>query len=285
MEQQNILMPFDMAFRKNQEIRPCSFDASTNFELVQDEYGNLTKLLGLQTKLLWFHTYCAEQGKTGRIECDDYEILQNEAQGTGIVLAKARVIIDNQVVATGCGSAGFSFTSTDQSRSNVLQAASGSALTRALGYAGFGAISSMDIPNGPVPGPVGQPATLPYQIPDTPTVPPVMQPTAPQGYQHTVGNNGAPAGNPMGDQTSLFGNPTPPAVTVSSQEQLMNAAKAEIWPLKGQFQGKTLGELLATSPRQILWAVDGWKPRDPNQQRIQDAAKLLYPEAKNRCGK
>ena len=56
-------------------------------------------------------------------------------------------------------------------------------------------------------------------------------------------------------------------------------AKQTVYPGRGIYSGKTLGEILASSPKQILWIADKY----PNPT-VKEAASLLVPEARRLTG-
>lgn len=257
---------FELAFEKNKAIRACSYDPAANFEYVQDPYGVTKVYLAAQYKNLWFHTYCTETGKSGHIESDDYSIMIFEAFGTGLVAAKARVYINGEMAGSGSSGAAFKLNNEDHSMDGAIQTATGGAQSRALSNAGFGAISSYEIfepqkPNG---------TDLPYEFPEDPAIVGNGNPNPAGAYA----NSGAPAvapRNPMpgtgngikasdnastvsagpNQQMAFFGN-TAPAPAADPVE----AAKNVIWPRSGHYSGKTLGELLAECPNQIIFIAE-----------------------------
>lgn len=249
----NEMTSFNMALQKSCAVRPCSYSPLENFEPVEDEYGR-RKILSLPYKLLWFHTYCAEKGLEGHVEADDFSIVSypptgSSMLGTAIVTAKARVYINGKLVATASAGKGFVIDNTPM-MDGAIQAASGSALSRALSNAGFGCISADDS-DGPAPS---NPETLPFAFPDSPA--PVMS-AAPSLPTAVV--------PPIPQQ------PTDP----------LGTAKTMVWSGRGVHSGKSLGEILATSPNTIIWIAECWNGTGP----VKEAALMLLEEAKRRCGK
>lgn len=276
MSENTITTPFDRAFAHNVALRPCGFNPGENFESYVDENGNVKNLLGSSVKMLWFQSYCEQANVRGRVESDDYTILIFESAGTGMVSAKARVFIDDICVATGCASKGF-ILNQPTTMDSAIQNATGSALSRALGYAGFGSVASYEpsavnpaTPSGIVGG------ELPFTGPNEPAPAVVQNPpaAAPAG---TVNQTNA-AGDPQ--QTSLFAGNNAPVQVSNVQADPLAAAKAVIWP-SGLNAGKTFGTVLATSPNDIIWMAEKSKKTGP----AKDAAIALLPEAKKLCGK
>lgn len=271
MNENKNITPFDKAFAQNFAIRACSYDPTENFEPVTDEFGT-RRILGLPYKLLWFHTYCAEKGIEGHVESDDFSITAYETSGTAIVTAKARVIMNGKVVATA--SAGKSFIlNNNNMMDGAVQAATGSALSRALGNAGFGAISSNELDGAPhvIPNPTHTNAPLPYT------------------FGAGAGNAAAPAApptpgtNPGSSAPGQSGGPAAPAPEQQSslpQTGPIAAAKAVICPC-GPKKGMPYGDVLAVAPSQIIWIAEKWNKPGPEL----DAAKVLYDEARKKCGK
>lgn len=270
MNEASNMTPFDKAFAQNLAIRACQYNPTENFESVTDEFGT-RKILALPYKLLWFHTYCAEKGIEGYVESDDFSITAYESSGTAIVTARARVIMNGKVVATG--SAGKSFILNNSNMMDgAVQAATGSALSRALGNAGFGTISSNEL-NG-----------------SAPVVPDPNQQNAPLPYTFSAGNNctaptncnnpGTSSGPSAPDQSSSSPAPAPDQQSFLPQPDPIAAAKAVICPC-GPKKGMPYGEVLAIAPSQIIWIAENWKKTGPEL----DAAKALLDEAKKKCGK
>lgn len=295
--------PFQKAFAHNLAIRPCGFDPSENFDVYEDvEQGRVKFLLGLDYKKLWFHSYCQNNNVSGRYEDDDYIIQIFEAAGTGMVSAKARVYLNDACVGTGCASKGF-YLNNPQSMESVIQNATGSALSRALSNAGFGAICS----NEPdvLPGGNLTPVNLPYHVPDGLNSDPAAQPSGGSSEANQPPVNTNPGQNPMSGpggqnvnapganqyQNPATGNPGQqygPGPNSRSQQAPAHApqvdpvkAKSVLWPCSGYYAGKTLGEVLAVAPAKIMWLAEEYK----KACEAKYAAKVLLPEARRACGK
>lgn len=149
------MAPFQMAMRKNAETRPCSFDPADLYTPYPSSQGgsifsngtqNTGSYLSLSLKQVWLYTYCNEHGIKPRIECDDVKIhMLNPVTGTGIVIAKARIYLDDTLAASDAACKKFSL-GDPISLDSAIQMATGNALSRALSSAGFGCISSIDAP-------------------------------------------------------------------------------------------------------------------------------------------
>lgn len=252
---------FDAALQKSCTVRSCSYSPLENFEPVMDEFGE-RKILSLPYKLLWFHTYCNENGMEGHVEADDFSLVSYPSSGNGsdsvctaIVTARAKVYINGKIVATASAGKSFVIGNTVM-MDGAIQAASGSALSRALSNAGFGCISAAESPESPAPT---QPETLPFSLLDS-TVPPMSS-------------------------AASFVPPSQPTIAPPPVHQPVSDpvadAKAMVWGGRGIHNGKMLGEILATSPNTIIWIAESWSGTGP----IKDAAMVLLEEAKKRCGK
>ena len=191
------------------------------------------------SKALMFFDYCRKKGLNGRIINDEVQLhLMGEF---GLVAAKAYVYIGDMLL--GSGAAGQTFKVGNIPEMDcTIQTASGLAKSRALSNAGFGIVSQFKL--------------------------------QPQGGQLPVGS--IPAGNPPAPAT---GSPVqqPAAVPVPVPAQAVQEDPLKLWA-KGVFwprEKMTMGELLATNPKRILWAAESM----PGNGDVKKAAKLLYREA------
>lgn len=289
----NNLSPFEQAFLVNRQIRECSYDPSINFEVQEGADGKKVIILGLPYKLLWFHTYCSQNNLKGRIESDDFSVQFFDNHGTGMVTAKAKVIINDVVIATASASKGF-FLNNNLMMDAVVQNATGSAASRALSYAGFGCISASDLENLDLQNPSqSNPNVSAQELPthfaapvqNTGAVPPaVTSQSSPGQFGPAAVPNAPVTGNTVPEQTGIPGfHPNVPANGGNVVDPI-TAAKMVKWTWNGPNNGKTMGELLAMKPKDVIWAAEKARANNPESKAAVDAAKALYIEACQKCG-
>lgn len=275
------------ALNINAKIRPCCFDPATMIEYIPGNPDTNTPPLAYLSsgaKRLWFYDYCQQAGAVGSIlpDCNvNFNVMERDGKRYGYVIAKADVIINNVLIGSAKVGQAFDMSSLYE-LDNVVQMATGSAVSKALTNAGFGALPIADIemsnplhnyePNtdsfqaSANAGPFTNIVQAMGNVPNVPFGPFGSDP-------HT--------GNQVNGRT-----PTPhqsehsqPAVTgVAAPEEL---AKQTRWPLAGVNKNKTLGEVLATRPSDIEWLAQSWHGTGP----AKEAAKLLLPEALEKMGK
>lgn len=241
------------ALKANLEVYPVDFNPADYLELVRQETDNTPLyILPVSIKRLWFYAFCRKNGISGQIlpDCDiRYDMPAVDGRPAGYALARCAVIMNSVTVATAQVGQHF-YMDKVIDMDSVVQYATGLAQSKALTNAGFGVVSTSGIDD---PGLLPIPAGIPQyngNAPDADTVPPAA------AYAPSV--------------------PVPPAapVNMADPEARKQAAKAVKWTGTGHYQGKTLGEILATSPRGIIYAVErlGDSP-------LREAAKILYPDA------
>lgn len=106
---------------------------------------------------------------------------------------------------------------------------------------------------------------------------------APQVMQDSFfgSNNGfAPAPvppTPVASVSPAYQHPVPPVQVAPVQQDPLAEAKAMMWPGKGKFAGKTLGDILSApgAQKNLEWTVNEWTPRSNEGRAFQAAAKLL----------
>lgn len=257
------------AFGWNTKLVTSSYVPMIQAEQRMD--GSVSAFITTDSKAILFFEDCKANGKVGRIINDEVTLMPFGEQV--MVLAKASVCVDDVVKGTAVAGQTFKIGNVEE-MDQCVQFASGIARSRALTNAGYGVVSGVTIPafNGN-PGSVqdnahGSPAT-------------VGNPPLPFRTDNLPGNtSGVPVGTHAGVQVN---NPAviPATGNVAS---IQNAAapgfapndpsiwaKNVIWPTKR----KSMGELLAMSPKDIKWAAENI--REDNE--IRRAAVILYPEA------
>lgn len=253
-------------------------------------------------KQLWFQQYCTEQKLTAKIVTlflgsePLNAVADSSVEGNTAQLLqehwRASILVNGEVVSEADSTGIVKLNSWEDRKYSSSQTRK-YAIGAALSQYGFGAISTFPMTEeeinqvlhaagNPVPatsgtsGPVaGQPAT---------TAPPVVS-TANRPTQmmqdNFFGNNPiappAPAA-PTANQLPVVETETPPA----PQDPLI-AAKALMWPGKGKFAGKTLGDILSApgAQKNLEWTVNDWTPRSEEGKAFQAAAKLVLDSIVN----
>lgn len=267
-------MEFTRAIEKSLTLRPCTFVPSKEDFVPSILDGKQYSYLPGDIKLLWFRTYCAENNINGQV----LESVQLHNFGEmGLVQATAEVLMNDTVVARSV--AGRSFAANNLAAlDGCIQMAAANARSRALSAAGFGSVSGK---NEDLPSPADMTGTLPFAY--TPNMP--VTPANP-----TVQANCAPvpeapaAATPDVVQTgfAFSASATPqPQVQVEEPADPLAWAKATVIEANGLFYGKTMGELLATNPKQVLYYAEKWNRTGPTK----DAAVALADIARSLCGK
>ncbi len=147
----NMKIPPEWAalFNMAKSIRPCAFDPTPHLVPGEVAEGKAPSVyLPLDAKRVWFHTYCTEKGVAGRIHCGEpkinFDLAHSNGARIGFVYCNCDIIIDDVVVANAtAGQAVFVDNLGDLTM--AIQNASGSAQSRALSNAGFGAVSGTDL--------------------------------------------------------------------------------------------------------------------------------------------
>ena len=118
-------------------LRQCSYDPAPDRILVNYGQGGQDELyLEVKFRMLWFLTWCKENGFNGFIDESEYEVIPS----MGMVIAKAKVYVDGNLIGAAAASA---VTNGDYAHNEkLIQTAATSAKGRALADAGFGTISS-----------------------------------------------------------------------------------------------------------------------------------------------
>lgn len=247
---ENISLPQEVndAFGWNTKLVKTSYNPMIQAEQRMD--GSVSAFITTESKAILFFEDCKANGKTGRIINDEVTLMPFGEQV--MVLAKASVCVDDVVKGTAVAGQSFRIGCVEE-MDQCVQFASGIARSRALTNAGYGVVSGVTIP-----APGGNP---------------------PQGtVPGSSATEGAVTGNPASAPTgaTFAGNPasgaimSPPGGTPAPNEPSV-WAKNVIWPTKR----KTMGELLAMSPKDIKWAAENMR----EDSDVRRAAVILYPEA------
>lgn len=296
LNMENLVLPQPVyeAFGWNKKLVNASFEPMIQAEQKMD--GSVSAFITTESKAILFFEDCKANGKVGRIIND--EVTLTPFGDRVMVLAKASVCVDDVIKGTAVAGQTFQIGNVEE-MDQCIQFASGIARSRALTNAGYGVVSGVTIPAPPLnlgdPANAGNPE-LPFRtdnlagtVPGNPAS--VSAPTATGGYPvpDTVGNpSSAPAGYAPGNPAEnpavtpgypipgMAGTPAPvppgyaPGVAPVPNDPVI-WAKAVRWPQKK----KTMGELLAMSPKDIQWAAENMR-QDSDVKR---ASMILYPEA------
>lgn len=270
-----VLERFKAGIQLNLNCRRIPYDPAAHIRSEQNDTG-FHCFMEVPYKLLWFYTYCQENNLAGSVEADDTSITMY-TNDIGLVVAKARVLLNGNTVATAAAGKRFSLSDGTDGIDFAVQSASGRALSRALSNAGFGIFSSIDESsalNDMIPAGNCLPFMMPADFGTAPTGQiPQNQPVINKGFPSF------PAGNPTLNQ----GLPVqcPPQQMSFANEDPLAWARATVWTGKGQNNGQTLGQILTGNPGLIEWIANSYRKEDT----IRQAALALLPEAKLKLGK
>lgn len=243
------------AFAWNNRLVQSSYQPMIQAEVRAD--GSVSAFITTESKALLFFEDCAAKGKTGRIINDEVTLTQFGEYV--LVQAKASVCVDDVVKGTAVAGQTFQIGNVAE-MDQCIQFASGIARSRALTNAGYGVVSGVTLPapnsDPGHPTPVGDP-TLPFRMDNIPGIAPAISGSAPP----VVAAPGYPIPGMPGAPTTSAPDPNDPVVW----------AKNVNWPTKR----KSMGELLAMSPKDIKWAAENIR----DDSEVKRAAVILYPEA------
>lgn len=260
----NTTLPLEVlaAFEWNTKLVQSNYMPMIQAEQRQD--GTVSAFITTDSKAILFFEDCKAADKIGRIIND--EVTLTPFGEYVLVLAKASVCVDDVVKGTAVAGQTFRIGCVEE-MDQCVQFASGIARSRALTNAGYGVVSGVTIPapggspatEGAAPGSpatVGN-AALPFQTDNLPGVATGNLASLPTGSTFT--------GNPAS------GSFVPPPGGTPFPNDLSVWAKNVNWPTKR----KTMGELLAMSPKDIKWAAENMR----EDSDVRRAAVILYPEA------
>lgn len=262
IENVNLPQEVNEAFGWNTKLVSSSYTPMIQAEQRMD--GSVSAFITTESKAILFFEDCKANGKVGRIINDEVTLMPFGEQV--MVLAKASVCVDDVVKGTAVAGQSFRIGCVEE-MDQCVQFASGIARSRALTNAGYGVVSGVTIPapngnpsdppQGSIPGsPAGNPV-LPFRMDNLPGA--VPSPQAPVTAGTTFA--GTPATAPA----------VPPHGAAAAPVDPLAWAKNVDWPTKR----KTMGELLAMSPKDIKWAAE--YIREDND--VKRAAVALYPDA------
>lgn len=274
---ENVSLPQEVkeAFGWNTKLVDTSYTPMIQAEQRMD--GSVSAFITTDSKAILFFEDCKANGKIGRIINDEVTLTPFGDQV--MVLAKASVCVDDVVKGTAVAGQSFRIGCVEE-MDQCVQFASGIARSRALTNAGYGVVSGVTIPapgtnpgNPPQGDAPGSPATagnpaLPFRTDNLPG--------AATGNPASGTAGAAFAGYPVPGVPHTAGTPAPGPVTPPPGDAPVPIdplawAKNTLWPRKG----KSMGELLAMSPKDIKWAAENMRENSD----VKQAAVALYPSA------
>ena len=234
-------------------VRPCSFDPSTHLiNLEVDPNKPQRPYLTVDMRVHWFQTWCQENGKKYFIEENFVEAIPS----TSFIQSKCLVYVDGEVVGVGVG--GFNLNG-HKDPDYCIQTCQTIAKGRALANAGFGSVfsSTQESENGSdIPCDSGVTTNFMVFKP---------QFLGPDAGNPMVTQAPAPAATPVAPNfqpTNGFNAPTfteQPVHKVTEIPETDNAPKTRdealrfIVPIKSEWQGHMLSEVMAKDPKVIRY--------------------------------
>lgn len=277
MELTNFKIPSEwkQLFDAAREVRPCSFNPTPYLKATDaTETHGPNIFLPLEAKRTWFYAYCKETGAKGKILVSapmiQFDLCNNSNLRFGFVSSNCDVFLDGEIVGNATAGLAFSIDNlTDMS--NAIQTVTGTAQSRALSNAGFGAVSGTDMEvDDNLTGNQESDATLPFTVP---AVVPVTAPAAavgvndpnPAAVQHSV---------PQNEMQKRF-------LQISGQKQLspVDLAKAVVINTKGnKDNGKTMRDVLTgiNGSRNIYYYAFEWANTTNEAIPVRDAARTIW---------
>lgn len=284
-------------FAASRTVRPCGFDATPHLELLDPTTSSKAgAFLPVEVKLMWAHTYCQENGKKFRLDTsgsDRTVNLQYSTDGRPYMVSATGVCsiyIDQDEVANATvnrnvfiryDERGYIFPDDQFQIDSLLQSVIGQAVSKALSYAGFGVIHRTELE--PEPTQPDYTSGLPFVMPGAQTVNPVASPAQASvaSLAPPIPNQGA--GNPATQQSPQPGCDQTmiqayQGLSGQNQPSVLDQAKAVVYPYNGQFNGKTLGEILASNRGiyQIYYYAFEWPRADAVSAKIREAANVIW---------
>ena len=238
-------------------LRRCSFDPKSHLINLEIDSNKKARLyLTVEWRVYWFQTWCQENGKSYLIEESPVESIQ----GTSFIQSRCTVYIDGEAAGHGIGGINLSGS---KGGDYCIQSCATIAKGRALANAGFGSVfsSALDSENGadiPCDGGMGTDFFVfsPQWLgPKADIQPPISLQTVQEviPMSQTMPASAAMPCSPGLPQAF-------PARTVreaTAAPETGNAPKTReealrfIVPMKGEWFGHPLGDVLAKSPKDV----------------------------------
>ena len=255
MEVMRAISASDMVAGRDYALRKCSFEPKDHLINLESDAGRKPRLyLTVEWRVYWFQTWCQENGKAYLIEERPVEIIP----GTGFIQSCCTVYIDGEAAGHGIGGINLNGS---RGGDYCIQSCATIAKGRALANAGFGSVfsSALDSENGAdIPcdggmgtdffvftpqqlGPAsGNPATIGFQ-----TAPSAIQSAASE--QNLMNPSPVFAGS-VSEQPPRKATAVPGTGNIPTTRE---EALRYVVPMKGEWFGHPLGEVLAKSPKDV----------------------------------
>jgi hypothetical protein len=262
-------------FDAAKSIRPCSFDPTTCLVSGDMSEGNAPSVyLPLDAKRVWFHTYCAEKKLKGHIITDEpkinFDLTHSNGAKIGFVTCNCNIIIDDVVVANATAGQAF-FVDNLVDLTMAVQNASGSAQSRALSSAGFGAVTGTHLVAA---GDDGMHIPLPFTTGDAEDD---DSKPAPVASDNNSATNTAVAATVATTESAVTA-PTVTAPAPASDLDELAKAKATVCRVRSRdWEGKSFGEILASPGgiKAIHYFMTSTRMGDANEA-ARNACKVIW---------
>ena len=238
-------------------LRRCSFDPKSYLINLESDSNKKARLyLTVEWRVYWFQTWCQENGKSYLIEESPVESIQ----GTSFIQSSCTVYIDGEAAGHGIGGINLSGS---KGGDYCIQSCATIAKGRALANAGFGSVfsSALDSENGadiPCDGGMGtdffvfspqwlgpkadiQPPISPQTVQEVIPMSQMMQASAAMPCS---------SGLPQAFPTRTVRQATAAPETGNAPKTREEALRF-IVPMKGEWFGHPLGDVLAKSPKDV----------------------------------
>ncbi len=236
-------------------LRKCSFDPKSHLINLENDPGKKPRLyLTVEWRVYWFQIWCQENGKQYMIEERPVETVP----GTSFIQSCCTVYIDGEAAGFGIGGINLSGS---KGGDYCIQSCATIAKGRALANAGFGSVfsSALDSENGadiPCDGGMGtdffvftpQQLGPMYGSPIAGGLQSVLPATQTLKTEEAPKNWGAAFASGFPEQNSRQATAVPGS---GKAPRTREEALQYIVPMKGEWFGHTLGEVLAKSPKDV----------------------------------
>lgn len=263
-------------FEDAKKVRPCSFNPTPYLKTSDaTETRGPNVFLPLEAKRTWFYTYCHETGAKGKILVSDpsitFDLSNNSNYRFGFVSSKCDIILDGEIVGNATAGLAFSIDNFGE-MSNAIQNVTGTAQSRALSNAGFGAVSGTDMEvSGNQQENEYSDKDLPFTLPATPPAP-----TCTNVHTASSGSAVSPTLSKSEPNKSL----QQTFQDLSGQTTLspVEMAKATVISFNCKDTGKTMGDILTGigGTKNIYYYAFEWTRTGAEFEPIRNAAKLIW---------
>ena len=255
MEVTQAVSDTDLAIGADYVLRKCSFEPKEHLINLESDSNKRPRLyLTVEWRVYWFQTWCQENGKSYLIEERPVEIVS----GTNFIQSSCTVYIDGEAAGHGIGGINLNGS---KGGDYCIQSCATIAKGRALANAGFGSVfsSALDSENGadiPCDGGMGtdffvfKPQWL-GPTAENPITGSLQQTTSAVAETKT---DPAPQPSAYVFAPTFAEQPVRQAATIpgtGNAPKTREEALKFIVPMKGEWFGHPLGEVLAKSPKDV----------------------------------